>query len=86
MSVQSGDGRFGAVTCLECDVEPKIGMDPLDDTLVLVCPECEDLVLIADVLKGRVNIKTAVESLEDMDPRLREPVREALEEQDGGED
>lgn len=82
VGVQSPDGRVGGVTCIDCDAEPKIGVDPLDNTLVLVCPECESVVLIADVIESRVDVNIAVDSVDDLDPRLRDRVQQQLRERD----
>lgn len=84
--IHSDDGRVGEVSCSRCGAVPKAAMDIVDETLYLWCPECEDTVLHADVLGGEVNISTKAETVDDLDPAIREPIKAALDAHAGGDE
>ena len=68
-----GDGRRATIRCTACENESlDAEIDPVDATVYLHCGECERDVLVGQALRAKISMKTTVESVDDLDPKVRE--------------
>ena len=67
-----GDGRRGRVKCRCGRGDLDAELDTVDDTIYLRCPDCEADILVGGVIEASVTTTTTVESIADLDPKLRE--------------
>ena len=77
------DGRRSRVHCDNCGEadDLKIALDPVDDLVFIGCPNCREDVVRADVLYGKVDLKFTTGDLDEIDPALRDDIKEALDDE-----
>ena len=84
--VLRGDGRRATIRCSACENESlDAEIDPVDATVYLHCGECARDVLVGQALRAQISIRTTVESIDDLDPKVRALLnRESTEVEPGG--
>lgn len=72
------DGRRFAVVCRTCGPEAAqtVDIDPGDDTIYVVCAECDEHLAAGEVLEADCRLSTQVGSLDQLDPRVRDGIDE----------
>jgi len=74
------DGRRSKPECSECGEEDlEAAIDPTDDTIMLGCPRCREVVAVGDIRFADVSLTFSFEEVDDVDPRLRGPIQEAMD-------
>jgi hypothetical protein len=75
------DGRRSKIRC-NCGAsgdDLEYAIDPVDDKLLVGCPDCREDIATADILFANVELRFQTDSLDKIDPELREPIKEEID-------
>jgi NAD-dependent SIR2 family protein deacetylase len=76
-----GDGRRSEVSCQRCGTENlQLAIDPVDDELIVGCPECREDIAMGHIRFAHVELSFTTPDVDEVDPALRDDVKEALNE------
>lgn len=73
-SINFSDGRTAFVSCPECRRSDVLAVlyDVADRTVTIVCERCKRVVIVAEEQGSKLSLDFVVESIDDLDPRIRE--------------
>lgn len=79
MAMYRGDGRRSEIVCQCGEEDLLLALDPVDDTLIVGCPQCREDVAVGDIRFADVSLSFTTSGVDKIDPELRGGVKEAMD-------